>query len=71
MSVKGVVNERVVHNSVSRIYSEHGRTRRAIIEGFHGEVRYGIHGGIKNFYEVEPPEEHTATLDYIVSAIAA
>ena len=71
MSVKGVVNGRVVHNSVSRIYSEHGPTRRAIIEGFPGEVRYGVHGGIKNFYKVEPPKGHIATLEYIVSAIAA
>ncbi|MGO9568019.1 MAG: hypothetical protein ACLP5H_10795 [Desulfomonilaceae bacterium] len=61
----------IVHSSVSRIYREHGPTRRAIIEGFPGEVRYGVHGGIKNFYKVEPREEHPATLDHMVSAIAA
>jgi hypothetical protein len=42
-----------------------------VIEGFPGEVRYGVHGGIKNFYKIEPEEEHPATLDHMVSAIAA
>jgi len=42
-----------------------------VIEGFPGEVRYGIHGGIKDFYKIEPKEEHPATLDHMVSAIAA
>lgn len=61
----------IVHSSVSRIYREHGPTRKAVIEGFQGEVRYGVHGGIKKFYNVEPQEEHPATLDHMVSAIAA
>ncbi|UCF57949.1 MAG: hypothetical protein JSW15_05740 [Deltaproteobacteria bacterium] len=61
----------IVHTSRSRIVREQGPTRRAVIEGFPGEVRYGIHGGIKDFYKVEPKEEHPATLDHIVSAIAA
>lgn len=61
----------IVHTSVSRIYREHGPTRRALIKGFPGEVRYGVHGGIKNFYKVEPREEHPATLDHMISAIAA
>jgi hypothetical protein len=61
----------IVHTSISRIYREHGPTRKALIEGFSGEVRYGVHGGIKNFYKLEPLEEHPATLDHMVSAIAA
>ena len=61
----------IVHTSRSRIVREQGPTRRAVIEGFPGEVRYGIHGGTKDFYKIEPKEEHPATLDHMVCAIAA
>lgn len=61
----------LVHTSRSRIVREQGPTRRAVIEGFTGEVHYGVHGGIKSFYKVEPEKEHPATLDYMVSAIGA
>jgi hypothetical protein len=30
---------------------------------------YGVHGGIKNFYKVDPEKEHAATLDHIVGAV--
>jgi hypothetical protein len=61
----------VIHTSKSRIVREEGPTRKAVIEGFSGEVYYGVHGGIKDFYKVEPKEEHPATLDHIVTAVAA
>ena len=61
----------VVHTSRSHIVRESGPTRRAVIEGFPGVVRYGVHGGIKAFYKVEPKEEHPATLDHMVAAVAA
>jgi hypothetical protein len=61
----------VVHTSRIRIVREKGPTRRAVIEGFGEPVRYGVHGGIKKFYKVEPEEEHAATLDHIVAATAA
>ena len=60
----------IVHTSRSRIVREQGPTRRATIEGFPGDVYYGVHGGIKNFYKVEPKEEHPATLDHMISAVA-
>jgi hypothetical protein len=60
----------VVHTSHIRIVREQGPTRRAVIEGLPGEIRYGVHGGIKDFYKVEPKEEHPATLDHMISAIA-
>ncbi len=60
----------VVHTSRVRIVREKGPTRRAVIEGLPGEIRYGVHGGIKNFYKVESKEEHPATLDHMISAIA-
>ena len=61
----------VVHVTKSRIVRDSGPTRRATIEGLQGEVYYGVHGGIKNFYKVEPKEEHAATLDHMVTAVAA
>ncbi len=60
----------IVHTSRSRIVRKDGPTRKAVIEGFPGEVFYGIHGGIKKFYKLEPKEEHPATLDHIVSGVA-
>jgi hypothetical protein len=68
---KEIAMGEIVHTSRSRIVREHGPTRRAVIQGFEGTVRYGVHGGIKNFYKIEPKEEHPATLDHIVSATAA
>jgi hypothetical protein len=60
---------RVVHSSRIIITRERGPTRKAMIEGFSEPVYYGIHGGIKDFYKVEPEEEHAATLDHIVGAV--
>ena len=66
---EGVMGE-VVHTSRIKIVREKGPTRRAIIEGFNEPVYYGVHGGIKKFYQVEPEKEHAATLDHIVAATA-
>lgn len=55
----------VVHTSRVKIVRERGPTRRAIIEGFSEPVYYGVHGGIKRFYKVEPEKEHAATLDLV------
>jgi len=30
---------------------------------------YGVHGGIKDFYKIDPEKEHAATLDHIVGAV--
>jgi hypothetical protein len=60
----------IVHTSRIRIVREKGPTRRAMIEGFNEPVYYGVHGGIKRFYKVEPEKEHAATLDHIVAATA-
>ncbi|MEJ2723099.1 MAG: hypothetical protein P8175_00380 [Deltaproteobacteria bacterium] len=60
---------RIVHQSRITITIEKGPTRKALIEGFQEPVYYGVHGGIKNFYRVEPEEEHAATLDHIVGAV--
>ncbi len=59
----------VVHQSQITITREKGPTRKAEIKGFGEPVFYGVHGGIKKFYRVEPEEEHAATLDHIVGAV--
>ncbi|MBI2879376.1 MAG: hypothetical protein HYY19_06620 [Candidatus Rokubacteria bacterium] len=43
--------------------------RRAFIEQFPDPVFYGVHGGIKRFYGVEPEEEHPTTLDHVIAAV--
>ena len=59
----------VVHRSEIRITRVKGPTRKAVIKGFEDPVYYGVHGGIKGFYKVDPEEEHAATLDHIVGAV--
>jgi hypothetical protein len=61
----------VVHTSRIKVVREQGPTRRATIEGFAEPVYYGVHGGIKRFYKVEPEKEHAATLDHLVAATSA
>ena len=58
-----------VHTSHIVITRENGPTRKAEIRGFNEPVYYGVHGGIKKFYGVDPEEEHAATLDHIVGAV--
>jgi len=58
----------IVHRSRIRIVIEKGPTRKAMIEGLDEPVYYGVHGGIKRFYGIEPEKEHAATLDHIVAA---
>ncbi len=60
----------VVHTSRIKIVRETGPTRRAMIEGFAEPIHYGVHGGIKKFYKVEPDKEYAATLDHIIAATA-
>jgi hypothetical protein len=59
-----------VDTSPIKIVRQKGPTRRAMIEGFNEPVYYGVHGGIKRFYKIEPQKEHAATLDHIVAPTA-
>lgn len=59
----------IVHQSRIVITRESGPTRKAVIEGFGEPVYYGVHGGIKKFYGIDPEKEHAATLDHIVGAV--
>ena len=60
----------IVHISRSKIVKHKGPLRLAYLEGFSEPIRFGLHGGIKKFYGVEPEEDLPATLDYIVMAVA-
>ena len=59
----------IVHVSHVKIVKDKGPARRAYIENFPEPVRYGLHGGIKKFYGVEPAEELPATIDHLVAAV--
>ncbi len=59
----------IVHTSHITITRDKGPTRIAKIKGFAEPVFYGVHGGIKDFYKVDPEKEHAATLDHIVGAV--
>lgn len=59
----------IVHTSHIKIVREDGPIRKATIEELSAEVRYGVHGGIKDFYKVEPKEELPATLDHMIGAV--
>jgi len=59
----------VVHTSRLRLERIAGPLRHAYLEGFDEPIRFGVHGGIKAFYGIEPEEDVPATLDYIVGAV--
>ena len=59
----------LVHTSKIRIYQDKRPKRRAYVEGFEDPVYFGVHGGIKEFYGLEPDEEFPATLDYLVASV--
>ncbi len=65
----------VVHTSRIRIEKLKGPHRTARIENFGEPVHFGIHGGIKDFYQdkygkIFKGEEYPATLDYIIAGVA-
>ncbi|GAB6062501.1 hypothetical protein [Deferrisoma palaeochoriense] len=60
----------IVHTSRITITREKGPVRKAVIHGLEEPVYYGVHSGIQKFYGVDPVEEHAATLDHIVGAVA-
>lgn len=58
-----------IHTSRITVTRVKGPIRKAFIEGFKEPVYYGVHGGIKRFYNVEPEAEHPATLDHIIGGV--
>ena len=59
----------VVHTSRLRLERIAGPRRHAYLDGFDEPIRFGVHGGIKEFYGVEPDEDVPATLDHMVGAV--
>ncbi|WP_273852620.1 hypothetical protein [Guptibacillus spartinae] len=51
-----------------RIEQDKGKNRRAYIAHFEEPVQYGVHGGVREFYNASPEEEYPSTLDHIVAA---
>lgn len=44
------------------------KVREAYIDGFGEPLFFGVHGGVKQFYGVDPEVEYPSTLDHIVAA---
>lgn len=44
------------------------KIRKAYIGQFEEPVLFGVHGGVKQFYGVDPEVEYPSTLDHIVAA---
>ena len=65
----------VVHTCRSVIKKHEGPHRSATVEGFDEPLNFGIHGGIRAFYqekygrEISGPE-YPATLDHMIAGVA-
>ncbi len=65
----------VAHTSRLRLEKHAGSHRTARVEGFGEAIHFGVHGGIKQFYqdkygrEITGPE-YPATLDYMIGGVA-
>jgi hypothetical protein len=65
----------VVHASRIRIEKHAGPHRTAHVESFEEPINFGIHGGIKHFYQDKygreiSGTEYPATLDHIIGGVA-
>ena len=65
----------VAHTSRLRVEKHAGSHRTARVEGFDEPMHFGIHGGIKAFYEEKLGHEmvgpeYPATLDYMIGGVA-
>jgi uncharacterized OsmC-like protein len=62
---------RVLHVSKVKVHKEPGKDKikAAEIQGFPGIVRMGVHGGVGQFFGLNPGEPLPSTLDYLVAAV--
>ncbi|RJQ49893.1 MAG: hypothetical protein C4530_22470 [Desulfobacteraceae bacterium] len=65
----------VAHTSRIRIIKHEGSHRSARIDGFSGPIHFGVHGGIRDFYQQKygrkiTGPEYPATLDYIIAGVS-
>ena len=59
----------LIHTSKIRIFQDKPPERRAYVEGFEAPLEFGVHGGIKHFYRMEPKRDLPATLDHMIAAV--
>jgi len=59
----------LIHTSKIRIHQDRPPERRAYVESFEAPLEFGVHGGIKHFYGMEPERDLPATLDHMVAAV--
>lgn len=65
----------VAHTSRLTLRKHEGPHRTAELQGFGSPIHFGIHGGIKHFYqekygrEISGPE-YPATLDHMIAGVA-
>lgn len=65
----------VAHTSEMQIHKHAGPHRSVDLKGFADPINFGIHGGIKHFYqekygrEITGPE-YPATLDHMIAGVA-
>ena len=64
----------IAHTSKMRIEKHEGPHRTAHLEGFDEAFHFGIHGGIKHFYQSKYGRELTgpeypATLDHMIAGV--
>ncbi len=52
-----------------RIERVKGPIRHVYLENFTEPIKFGVHGGIKKFYGLEPEEDVPATLDHMIAAV--
>lgn len=62
----------VIHISKIRVVKEPGKAMKtAYLSDFQDTpIPYGVHGGIKDYYKIDPEVERPATLDHLVAAVA-
>lgn len=61
---------KLVHRGRITVHQEPERIRRVYFEGFDEPVLYGVHGGVKEFYQAQPKEERPTTLEHVAAALA-
>ena len=62
----------LAHLSKVKIQKEPGKNKikRIQFDGFPETTRMGIHGGVADFFKLQPDEPLPSTLDYVVGAVA-
>src|SRR5580704_19099546 len=62
---------KLVHLSKVKVHREakKKKIKRVQFEGFSDIVRMGVHGGVAEYFKIQPDEPLPTTLDYVVAAI--